>query len=113
VLIESVSDNDTDLLAAQDYAIAHYPGAAISESYGSSECATLTDPTGASQIILVAEEASYLGATGALAGKTHDIIAGANGLDIVQGYPATPGWDLSSGWGSPSEGLVRLLAGDD
>ena len=36
----------------------------------------------------------------------HDITAGTNG------YPAAPGWDPVTGWGSPSaQVLIPLLAG--
>jgi len=31
----------------------------------------------------------------------HDIIFGSNAFAGVQGFKATPGWDLSTGWGSP------------
>jgi kumamolisin len=37
----------------------------------------------------------------------HDITSGSNGL-----FPATKGYDLASGWGSPNDdGLISALAG--
>jgi subtilase family serine protease len=46
-----------------------------------------------------------------LAGKGfHDITTGNNVLHGVTGFPATPGWDLSTGWGTPNGSvLVPLL----
>ena len=31
----------------------------------------------------------------------HDITFGSNAFAGVRGFKATPGWDLSTGWGSP------------
>ncbi len=78
VLIEAVSNNDDDLRAAQDYAIAHYPGAIISESYGESEYDLAVDSTGAGQLILAADEASY--ARARAAGNTVFVSAGDGGV---------------------------------
>ncbi len=46
-----------------------------------------------------------------LAGKGfHDITSGDNTFAGVQGFQATPGWDLATGWGSPDAAvLVPLL----
>jgi subtilase family serine protease len=35
-------------------------------------------------------------------GSFHDITFGSNAFAGVQGFNATPGWDLSTGWGSPN-----------
>jgi len=44
-----------------------------------------------------------------LAGRGgHDIIIGDNFFGGV-GYNATPGWDLTTGWGTPDEGLLWKL----
>ena len=59
ILIAAASNNDPDLLAAQDYAINHHLGGTISESYGESETALYADPTGAGLTILANDEASY------------------------------------------------------
>ncbi|MBA2393928.1 MAG: S53 family peptidase [Ktedonobacteraceae bacterium] len=41
----------------------------------------------------------------------HDITVGNNGTDKMTGYPATPGWDASTGWGTPKVSeLVEELA---
>ncbi len=41
----------------------------------------------------------------------HDITVGNNGTDKMTGYPATPGWDASTGWGTPKvSNLVEELA---
>ncbi len=46
----------------------------------------------------------------ALAGaKARDVAAGQNGFFGVSGYIASPTWDLATGWGSPSAGLLKLL----
>jgi subtilase family serine protease len=52
-----------------------------------------------------------LGKEGKLQPFTHDVTLGDNGFDGVVGYPATAGFDLSTGWGTP-KGIVPLLAGD-
>jgi subtilase family serine protease len=45
-----------------------------------------------------------------LAGKGgHDITVGDNSYAGVTGYPATKGWDLATGWGTPNTGLIRAL----
>ena len=46
-------------------------------------------------------------------GLPHDVTAGQNGFNTIQGYPAGPGWDLSTGWGTPTALVIRALAGDD
>jgi subtilase family serine protease len=56
----------------------------------------------------------YLYALGPLNGFTgvyHDITVGNNGFAGVPGYPATPGWDASTGEGTPNVGrLVHAIA---
>jgi subtilase family serine protease len=52
-----------------------------------------------------------LGKEGKLQPFVHDVTIGDNGFDGVVGYPATAGFDLSTGWGTP-KGIVPLLAGD-
>jgi subtilase family serine protease len=44
-----------------------------------------------------------LGATGRGRGF-HDITVGNNAFDGVPGYSAAPGWDLTTGWGTPNIG---------
>lgn len=52
-----------------------------------------------------------LGGQGQLNGLTHDITIGDNGFDHVPGYPASAGYDLSTGWGTPNFGnLVFMLS---
>jgi subtilase family serine protease len=52
-----------------------------------------------------------LGKEGKLQPFTHDVTIGDNSFNGVVGYPATVGFDLSTGWGTP-KGIVPLLAGD-
>lgn len=45
----------------------------------------------------------------------HDVIAGTNTVTfpprVITGYPAGPGWDAVTGWGSPNAAtLIPLLA---
>jgi subtilase family serine protease len=61
-----------------------------------------------------------LGGGGQLWNLFHDITLGDNGVYasdgsvLVPGFPATPGYDLSTGWGTPSFGMLgALLSGDD
>lgn len=57
-----------------------------------------------------------LGARGVLAGLMHDVTVGDNSLAGVTGFPAGPGWDLATGWGTPNFGSklsVLAGAGDD
>jgi subtilase family serine protease len=54
-----------------------------------------------------------LGGSGALASLFHDITLGDNSFDGLPGYPATPGFDLSTGWGTPNFGKLGTLLGDD
>jgi hypothetical protein len=51
----------------------------------------------------------HLGAFGVLAGLMHDITIGDNGFNGIPGYAATPGWDLSTGWGTPNFGSLLSL----
>jgi subtilase family serine protease len=52
-----------------------------------------------------------LGPLNAFTGVYHDITVGNNGFAGVPGYPATPGWDASTGEGTPNAGkLVRAIA---
>ena len=43
-----------------------------------------------------------LGRQGRLSSLFHDITIGNNGFDGVTGFPATPGYDLATGWGTPN-----------
>ncbi len=55
-----------------------------------------------------------LGKKGKLKTRMHDITEGDNSFVGIPGYPATPGWDLATGWGTPADGLIKsLLAGED
>ena len=40
---------------------------------------------------------------------THDVTLGNNDFLGVTGYSAAPGWDLTTGWGTPSKGFVLAL----
>ena len=52
-----------------------------------------------------------LGPLNAFTGVYHDVTVGDNGFAGVPGYPATPGWDASTGEGTPNAGkLVRAIA---
>jgi subtilase family serine protease len=52
-----------------------------------------------------------LGPLNAFTGVYHDVTVGNNGFAGVPGYPATPGWDASTGEGTPNAGkLVRAIA---
>jgi subtilase family serine protease len=53
-----------------------------------------------------------LGAAGALNTLFHDITAGDNSSNGVPGYPATPGFDLSTGWGTPNFGKLGAILAD-
>jgi subtilase family serine protease len=44
-------------------------------------------------------------------GLGHDIVAGQNGFNGVQGYIAAPSWDLATGWGTPTAELLYRLSG--
>jgi hypothetical protein len=45
-----------------------------------------------------------LGTSGALASVLHDITFGHNGgIDGIPGFRAHPGWDLTTGWGTPKD----------
>ena len=50
-----------------------------------------------------------LGKKGTLGSVLNDITLGDNGAYGVPGYPATPGWDFATGWGTPNAGLVDAL----
>jgi subtilase family serine protease len=50
-----------------------------------------------------------LGGHGGLTSSFHDITIGNNGFDGVPGYPATPGYDLSTGWGTPNFGNLAIM----
>jgi subtilase family serine protease len=53
-----------------------------------------------------------LGAAGALKPLFHDVTIGDNTFDQVPGYPATPGFDLSTGWGTPNFGMLGAILAD-
>jgi subtilase family serine protease len=52
-----------------------------------------------------------LGGAGFLKRVTHDVTVGDNsvteGTTTITGYPATPGYDLSTGWGTPNFGGIQ------
>jgi subtilase family serine protease len=50
-----------------------------------------------------------LGGAGLLNGLSHDVTIGNNGFDNVPGYPATAGYDLATGWGSPNFGNLKFM----
>jgi len=50
-----------------------------------------------------------LGGAGLLNGLFHDVTIGNNGFDGVTGYPASAGYDLSTGWGTPNFGNLRFM----
>ena len=50
-----------------------------------------------------------LGGQGVLNGLTHDVTIGNNGFDNVPGYPASAGYDLSTGWGTPNFGNLSFM----
>ena len=54
-----------------------------------------------------------LGGSGNLTNLFHDITTGDNSFSLgVPGYPALPGFDLSTGWGTPNFGTLGTLLGD-
>jgi subtilase family serine protease len=53
-----------------------------------------------------------LGAAGALKPLFHDVTLGDNSFNMVPGYPATPGFDLSTGWGTPNFGTLGAILAD-
>jgi subtilase family serine protease len=50
-----------------------------------------------------------LGGAGVLNGLSHDVTIGNNGFDSVPGYPASAGYDLSTGWGTPNFGNLAFM----
>ena len=53
-----------------------------------------------------------LGRQGRLGSFFRDITVGNNGFDGVPGYPATPGYDLSTGWGTPNFSALGAALGE-
>ena len=53
-----------------------------------------------------------LGGGGSLGNLFHDITVGDNSFGGVPGFPATPGYDLSTGWGTPNFGKLGALLAD-
>jgi subtilase family serine protease len=53
-----------------------------------------------------------LGGFGALRGLFHDVTLGDNSFAGQDGYPAKPGYDLSTGWGTPNFGLLGTTLAD-
>jgi len=51
-----------------------------------------------------------LGGSGKLSTLFHDITKGNNAFTGISGYNATPGWDLTTGWGTPKFGALSALA---
>ncbi|HEX6507142.1 MAG TPA: S53 family peptidase [Chloroflexota bacterium] len=54
-----------------------------------------------------------LGHLGVLRGLFHDITVGDNSFGGVDGYPAKPGYDLATGWGTPNFGLLGATLAED
>jgi subtilase family serine protease len=50
-----------------------------------------------------------LGALGALTSLFHDVKSGDNSFGGQPGYAATPGYDLSTGWGTPNFGALGTI----
>ncbi len=59
------------------------------------------------------ERLYQLGAMGALKGLFHDVTVGDNSFARVEGYVARPGYDLTTGWGTPNFGLLGQVLADD
>jgi subtilase family serine protease len=59
------------------------------------------------------ERLYLLGSFGALRGLFHDVTVGNNAFAGVDGYSAKPGYDLATGWGTPSFGLLGAALADD
>lgn len=55
----------------------------------------------------------FLGGVGALQGLFHDIKQGDNGFAGVDGFSARPGYDLTTGWGTPKFGILGTVLADD
>jgi subtilase family serine protease len=53
-----------------------------------------------------------LGSAGALKPLFHDVTIGDNSFDGIFGYPATAGFDLSTGWGTPNFGTLGAILAD-
>jgi subtilase family serine protease len=53
-----------------------------------------------------------LGAFGSLTGLFHDVTAGDNSFGGQTGYPAKPGYDLATGWGTPNFGTLGAILAD-
>lgn len=51
-----------------------------------------------------------LGGLGVLKFVTHDITVGNNDFSGVTGFPATRGWDLVTGWGTPKIGFASSMS---
>jgi subtilase family serine protease len=56
---------------------------------------------------------NILGGFGALRGLFHDVTVGDNSFGGVDGYPARPGYDLSTGWGTPNFGVLGTILAED
>jgi subtilase family serine protease len=53
-----------------------------------------------------------LGGLGALRPLFHDVTSGDNSFGGQTGYPAKPGYDLATGWGTPNFGLLGTILAD-
>jgi len=53
-----------------------------------------------------------LGGTGLLNSLFHDVRVGDNSFNGVDGYPATRGYDLPTGWGTPNFGVLGTVLAD-
>jgi subtilase family serine protease len=56
---------------------------------------------------------NLLGGVGALHGLFHDVTQGDNGFAGVDGFPARPGYDLTTGWGTPRFGILGTVLAED
>jgi subtilase family serine protease len=53
-----------------------------------------------------------LGGCGQLVKLFHDIVTGNNTFNLVPGYPALPGYDLATGWGTPNFDKLGIILSD-
>jgi subtilase family serine protease len=59
------------------------------------------------------ERLYLLGGFGLLNGLFHDVKLGDNSFGAVTGYSARPGYDLTTGWGTPNFGLLGATLAED
>jgi hypothetical protein len=53
-----------------------------------------------------------LGGTGVLNSLFHDVRVGDNAFNGVDGFSAARGYDLPTGWGTPSFGVLGTILAD-